>query len=209
MNSMKKIVLSILILVMFSVPICMSGISDGGVTRSEVTSVSGFDDMNDGTIRYTLKNDTMSEVEVTVKVIDFQTKEIYKTTTAVVPASTGETDGTAVLYLTFGFGSAGTKYVDIVVSIGDTELEGASDYAVRIDVGDSIWNNASTYIVFVAILIVFIAAIAIYLRSVKKTKADMAMENRTFTKLHNEKMAKKSAEKRSYAPSENKSRRKE
>ena len=197
----RKLLAIAAILVIAVVPLIAADGSDADITRDGQATYSGFTDYDKGTLTIVLKNSEDTPVTVTVKALEFGNHDnVLDETTAEIPASS---DGTEVK-LSWGYGSDGTKYVDVYVYDADgNKIDKACEDCVAIDVTHSIWKNSVTYIVIVVVIIVIAIALILFIRTTKKTKADTTMEDKTFTKMHNEKMAKKSgtAEKKEYKSS--------
>ena len=198
----KKLFAILAILAVAIVPFIAADDSDAAVTRDGQCTTSGFTDYDKGTLTITLKNTDDTAVTVTVKVYEFGDHDnVLDDTTAEIPANS---EGSEVK-LSWGYGSSGTKYVDVYVYDSDgNKISTACEDCVAIEVSHSIWKNSVTYIVIAIIIIAIIVAIILYIRSTKKTKADSTMADKTFTKMHNEKVARKStatAEKKEYKSS--------
>ena len=212
MKNITKLLAVLALLAIAIVPLMAAEGSDAAITRDGQCTVGGFTDYNSGTLTIKLNNSENTAVKVNVKVFEFgadpKTAEPLSQVTDVEIPSSSE-GGTKDVSLSWGYGSEGKKYVDVIVydSAGN-EITNASEHGVEIDVTHSIWKNSITYVVIVLIVLVIIIALVLYLRSTKKTKADTTMADRTFTKMHNEKLAKKSgaAEKKEYKSSGNKTR---
>ena len=209
MRTIYKLFAVLAVLAIALIPIVAAEESDATVKRVGQCETSGFTDYDKGTLRITLNNDETTPVNVIVKVYDFADQSV---TRADKVAELAANDNT-VVSLSWGYGSSGVKQVDVYVYAYDVESETIGDVlaqenCVEIDVSHSIWKNSVTYIVIVVIIIVIIIAIILFIRSGKKTKADSTMADKTFTKMHREKTAKKSAtaEKKEYTSSGNRSR---
>ena len=209
MRTIYKLFAVLAVLAIALVPIVAAEESDATVKRVGQCETSGFTDYDKGTLRITLNNDETTPVNVIVKVYDFADQSV---TRADKVAELAANDNT-VVSLSWGYGSSGVKQVDVYVYAYDVESETIGDVlaqenCVEIDVSHSIWKNSVTYIVIVVIIIVIIIAIILFIRSGKKTKADSTMADKTFTKMHREKTAKKSAaaERKEYTSSGNRSR---
>ena len=193
------------ILAIALVPLIAADDSDATVKRVGQCETSGFTDYDSGTLKITLNNDGGEAVKVIVKVYEFNN---HSNTLAQKEAELTAGENT-VVSLGWGYGSEGKKYVDVFVyDVNDETTPIAQENSVEIDVTHSIWKNSVTYIVIVIIVIVAIVAIILFIRSGKKTKSDTTMADRTFTKMHKEKTAKKTAtaEKKEYTSSGNRSR---
>ena len=209
MKNVYKLFAILAILAIALVPIMAAEESDATVKRVGQCETSGFTDYDKGTLKITLNNDDVSAVNVMVRVYDFGNHD-EKRAERVAEL---EANANTVVSLSWGYGSSGTKQVDVYVYAYNTETEEVGDVlaqenCVEIDVSHSIWKNSVTYIVIVLIIIVVIIAVVLFIRSGKKTKADTTMSDKTFTKMHREKTAKKSAtaEKKEYTSSGNRSR---
>ena len=205
MRSVYKTMAILAILAIALVPLIATDDSDATVKRVGQCETSGFTDYDSGTLKITLNNDGGEAVKVIVKVYEFNN---HSNTLAQKEAELTAGENT-VVSLGWGYGSEGKKYVDVFVyDVNDETTPIAQENSVEIDVTHSIWKNSVTYIVIVIIVIVVIVAIILFIRSGKKTKSDTTMADRTFTKMHNEKVAKKSgaAEKKEYKSSGNKTR---
>ena len=212
MKNINKLFAVIAILALALLPVIAIDGSDAAVTKVGQATASGFTDNDSGTITYVLKNTESTSVDVTVKVTVFNNPdEIYTEQTVTIPAVT-DNEGIANVALSFKIGNSGTTYVDVLVFDADgNKIDAACENAVEISVSHSIWKNTMTYIVIAIIVIVVIIVLVIYIRSTKKTKADTTMADRTFTKMHNEKVAKKSsaaAERKEYKSSGDRTKRK-
>ena len=193
------------ILAIALVPLIATDDSDATVKRVGQCETSGFTDYDSGTLKITLNNDGGEAVKVIVKVYEFNN---HSNTLAQKEAELTAGENT-VVSLGWGYGSEGKKYVDVFVyDVNDETTPIAQENSVEIDVTHSIWKNSVTYIVIVIIVIVVIIAIIMFIRSGKKTKSDTTMADKTFTKMHREKTAKKAsaAEKKEYTSSGNRSR---
>ena len=209
MKTICKLFAVLAVLAIALVPIMAAEESDATVKRVGQCETSGFTDYDKGTLKITLNNDATEAVNVMVKVYDFNDQS------SVRAEKTSEltANENTVVSLSWGYGSSGTKQVDVYVYAYNTETQEigevlAQENCVEIDVSHSIWKNSVTYIVIVLIIIVAIIAIVLFIRSGKKTKADTTMADKTFTKMHREKTAKRSAtaEKKEYTSSGNRSR---
>lgn len=205
MRSVYKVLAVLAILAVALVPLIAADDSDATVKRVGQCETSGFTDYDSGTLRITLNNDGGEAVNVIVKVY-----ELNKTTNPLAQKEAELAAGQdTVVSLGWGYGSEGKKYVDVYVyDASDESVVLAQENSVEIDVTHSIWKNSVTYIVIVIIVIVVIIAIIMFIRSGKKTKSDTTMADKTFTKMHMEKTAKKAsaAEKKEYTSSGNRSR---
>ena len=211
MKAIYKLFAVFAILAIALVPIVAAEESDATVKRVGQCDVSGFTDYDKGTLKITLNNDDLSAVNVKVRVYEFNYTDDDHLL-AEKDAELAANDNT-VVSLSWGYGSSGDKYVDVYVYAFNTESSELGDLltqenSVEISVSHSIWKNSVTYIVIVVIVIVVIIAVVLFIRSGKKTKADTTMADKTFTKMHREKTAKKSAaaEKKEYTSSGNRSR---
>ncbi len=205
MRSVYKTMAILAILAIALVPLIAADDSDATVKRVGQCETSGFTDYDSGTLKITLNNDGGEAVKVIVKVYEFNN---HSNTLAQKEAELTAGENT-VVSLGWGYGSEGKKYVDVFVyDVNDETTPIAQENSVEIDVTHSIWKNSVTYIVIVIIVIVAIVAIILFIRSGKKTKSDTTMADRTFTKMHKEKTAKKTAtaEKKEYTSSGNRSR---
>lgn len=212
MRFTNKLIAVIAILALALVPVLMFDGSDADVIREGQAKASGFTDNDSGTLTYVLKNTEATTVDVTLKVTEFGNADIvYTEKTVTMPAVT-DNDGIQTVELSWKYGSDGLHYVDVTVYDKDgNKIDAASENAIEISVSHSIWKNVMTYIVIAIIVIVVIVVIVLYIRTTKKTKADTTMADKTFTKMHNEKVAKKSsatAEKREYKSSGDRTKRK-
>ena len=212
MKTSSKLLALFAVLALAIVPILAIDGSDAAVTKSGQAETYGFTDMNSGTLKYTLKNDAAAEDTVTIKVTEFNNPDNVKTEQKVTvpPVSTGE--GLLTVELHFGYGSSGTKWVDVLVFDSEgNKIDAACENSVEVYVSHTIWKDSTTYIVIVVIIIVIIVAIVLYMRSAKKTRADTTMADKTFTKMAEEKKTKKSAaaaQKKEYKSSGNRARKK-
>ena len=205
MRSVYKTMAILAVLAIALVPMIAADDSDATVKRVGQCETSGFTDYDSGTLKITLNNDGGEAVKVIVKVYEFNN---HSNTLAQKEAELTAGENT-VVSLGWGYGSEGKKYVDVFVyDVNDETTPIAQENSVEIDVTHSIWKNSVTYIVIVIIVIVAIVAIILFIRSGKKTKSDTTMADRTFTKMHKEKTAKKTAtaEKKEYTSSGNRSR---
>ena len=205
MKTIYKLFAVLAILAIALVPLIAADDSDATVKRVGQCETSGFTDYDSGTLKITLNNDGGEAVKVIVKVYEFNN---HSNTLAQKEAELTAGENT-VVSLGWGYGSEGKKYVDVFVyDVNDETTPIAQENSVEIDVTHSIWKNSVTYIVIVIIVIVAIVAIILFIRSGKKTKSDTTMADRTFTKMHKEKTAKKTAtaEKKEYTSSGNRSR---
>lgn len=220
MRTSIKLLTVMAVLALAVVPLLAAEDSDADVIRQGQWQSSGFTDNDAGKIYVTLYNNSTEAMEI--KLVACETGDhdnVYATKTVTVPG-TGTDDGKLAVELSWKYGSSGTKYVDVIAFDPATDKEITKDdmasiqllneNSVQIDVSHSIWKNAVTYIVIVVIAIVVIVVIIMYIRSTKKTKSDTTMSDRTFTKMHNEKMGRKSAaaQKTEYKSSGNKTRKK-
>ena len=205
MKNAYKLFAVLAVLAIALMPLVAAEGSDATVKRVGQCETSGFTDYDRGTLRITLNNDDTSDVDVKVRVYDFGDHDTIRAEKDATLAANDDT----VVSLSWGYGSSGTKYVDVYVyDSNDESTVLAQENCVEIDVSHSIWKNSVTYIVIVLIVIVAIIAIILFIRSGKKTKSDNTMADKTFTKMHREKTAKKSAaaEKKDYTSSGNRSR---
>ena len=205
MKTIYKLFAVLAVLAIALVPIIAAEDSDAAVKRVGQCEVSGFTDYDRGTLKITLNNDDVSAVNVKVRVYDFGDHDTIRAETDSELAANSDT----TVSLSWGYGSSGTKYVDVYVyDSNDDTVVLAQENCVEIDVSHSIWKNSVTYIVIVVIIIIVVIAIILFIRSGKKTRADSTMADRTFTKMHRERTAKKSAtaQKKEYTSSGNRSR---
>lgn len=207
MKNVYKLFAILAILSIALVPLFVAEESDATVTRKGQCETSGFTDNDRGTLRITLNNSDVSAVNVKVRVYEFGYTDDDHRLAETDAELAGDSDTT--VSLSWGYGSSGTRYVDVYVYDPDNlDNPLAKENCVEIDVTHSIWKNTLTYVVIVIVVIVIIVAIVLYIRSGKKTKADSTMSDRTFTKLHRENVAKKSAsaERKEYTSSGNRNR---
>lgn len=201
------------VFVLAVIPLIAADGSDATVNRQGQWSCSGFTDNDAGTLKVTLINNATDAVEIKLMVYETGNHDnVYATKTVTVPGKDTD-EGKLAVDLSWKFGSSGTKYVDVwAYDSTDTLIDNPllNESSVQIDVSHSIWKNSVTYVVIVVIAIIVIIVLVMYIRSTKKTKADTTMSDRTFTKLHNEKVGKKAAaaEKKEYKSSGNKTRKK-
>ena len=195
MRNSHAILTVMLVMMAFAAIPVLSAVADGAVTEDGNATAGGFTDNDTGTLTYRLINDGTEDVTVTVKVTEYgQPGRVYDSKQVTVPKADAGTNGTATVDLHWRYGDSGTKYVDVLVyDSSDTLIAAASENAVAIEVSHSIWKNAATYIVIAVIIIAIIVVVVMMLRSTKKTKADTTMAERTFTKMHEEKSASKTA----------------
>lgn len=219
MKAASKLLAIVAVLALAVIPILAVEGSDASistdVTRQGQWDYSGFTDYDSGRIKVTLAN--TSTVDYEIKLMVYETgnhDRVYATKTVTVPG-TGTNDGKVDVEISWKFSSSGTEYVDVLAydAATDEPINNAllNENSVQIEVSHSIWKNSVTYIVIALIVIIVIIVIVLYIRSSKKTKADTTMSDRTFTKLHNEKVSKKSsaaAQKTEYKSSGNKTRKK-
>ena len=220
MRAANRLLTVIAVLALAIVPILAIDGSDASistdVTRQGQWDYSGFTDYDSGRITVTLVNTSTTDYESKLRVYETGNHDrVYTTETVTVPGGTGTEDGKLDVELSWKFSSSGTKYVDVLAydAATDEPIENAllNENSVQIEVSHSIWKNSVTYIVIALIVIIVIIVIVLYIRSTKKTKADTTMSDKTFTKLHNEKVGKKStatAQKKEYKSSGNKTRKK-
>lgn len=196
MRNVTKLLAIIAVLAIAVMPFVAADDSDAAVKRTGQWEASGFTDNGGGSLRCTIQNDDNVQVTIRLKVLDFYDDRILATKDVVVPAST-DNDGKTVAELNWSYNSSGTKYVKVYSYNPDTDEKLnnllVDDGCVQIEVSHSIWKNAATYIVIVVIVIVVIVVLVMYIRTTKKTKADTTMADKTFTKMHEEKVAKKSS----------------
>ena len=209
-----KIIAIIAILAIAVAPILAIDGSDATVNRVGQAESYGFTDNDEGTLKIVLKNTDADPVTITLKVFDAgTTTDEYCAKEIEVPGS-GDNDGETTAELKWKFSSSGTKYVDVVAYDTDgNKIDNPllNESSVEIEVSHSIWKNTATYIVIAIIVIIVIVIIVLFIRSGKKTKADSTMADRTFTKMHDEKVARKktaSAKKEDYKSSSDKPKRK-
>ena len=205
MKTICKLLAILAVLAIALVPIVAAEESDATVKRVGQCETSGFTDYDRGTLKITLNNDDVSAVNVKVRVYDFGDHDTIRAETDAELAANSDT----TVSLSWGYGSSGDKYVDVYVySADDDTTPIVKEDCVEISVSHSIWKNSVTYIVIVVIVIVIVVAVILFIRSGKKTKADTTMADKTFTKMHREKTAKKTsaAEKKEYTSSGNRSR---
>ena len=214
MKGSIKLLAVIAVLALAVVPLLAIDESDAEVKRQGQWQYSGFTDYDAGKIYVTLVNDSTTEMKV--KLVAYETGDhdhVYASTDLLTVPGTGTDDGKLYVQMSWKFGSSGTKYVDVVAydendaAIDDSLLNESS---IQIEVSHSIWKNSVTYIVIAVIIIIVIIVIILYIRSSKKTKADTTMADKTFTKMHNEKMGRKTAaaQKTEYKSSGKKTRKK-
>ena len=214
MKTSIKLFAVMAVLALAVVPLLAVDDTDAAVKRQDQWQYSGFTDNDAGKIYVTLANDSTTEYKV--KLVAYETgnhDHIYAQTALLTVPGTGTDDGKLYVELSWKFDSSGTKYVDVLAydendaPIGDALL---NENSIAIEVTHSIWKNAVTYIVIVVIVIIVIVIVVMYIRSTKKTKADTTMSDRTFTKMHHEKMGRKSAaaQKTEYKSSGTKTRKK-
>ena len=213
MKSANKILAVVAVLALAIIPVLAMDDSDATVIRDGQWTASGFTDYDAGRIRTALVNDSTAETEIKLMVYETGNHDrVLATNTYTVPGNNTD-GGRCDVELSWKYDSSGTKYVDVLaydkndVLINNSLLNESN---VEIEVTHSIWKNSVTYIVIVVIIIIVVIVIIMYIRSAKKTKADTTMADKTFTKLHNEKVGKKSAaaEKKEYKSSGNKKRKK-
>ena len=222
MKTTNKLLALAAVFALAIIPILAIDGADASVNRQGQWDYSGFTDNDAGTLKVDLVNDSASEVKIVLRVYEFpydstdDTKnDLLAEKTITVPGFTEENQGKYTAEISWKYGSSGTKYVD-VVAFNDDENRTPftngqiNENSVQIEVSHSIWKNSVTYIVIAVIVIIVIIVLVMYIRSTKKTKADSTMTDKTFTKLHNEKMGKKTvtAEKTEYKSSGNKTRKK-
>ena len=214
MKTSYKLIAVLAVLALAVIPLIAADESEAAVNRQGQWDPSGFTDYDAGRIRVTLVNTEATEVEI--KLMAYETgnhDNVLATKTVTVPGS-GTDDGKLEVELSWKYGSSGTKYADVLAyDSNDVPIDNPllNESSVEIEVSHSIWKNSVTYIVIAVIIIVVIVVIIMYIRSTKKTKADTTMSDKTFTKLHNEKMGRKSsaaAEKKEYKSSGTKKRKK-
>lgn len=213
MKTSIKLLAVVAVLALAFVPLLSAEGSDAAVVKTGQAKTYGFDDTGSGTLEYTLQNDAASEVVVTIKVTEFGNPDYVRAEQSVTVPNKDTDNGTVTVYMHFGYGSSGTKWVDVTVyDAAGVKIDAACENSVEISVSHSIWKDSTTYIVIVVIVIVIIIAIVLYMRSTKKTKADTTMADKTFTKMYEEKKAKKApaktAEKKEYKSSGNRAKRK-
>ena len=220
MKTSIKLLTVIAVLALAVIPLVAVDGSDADVIRNGQWEASGFTDYDAGRIRVTLINDSTEAMEI--KLVACETGDhdnVYDTKTVTVPGT--DTDGGRLaVELSWKFGSSGTKYVDVIAFDPATDKEITKEQMasiqllnennVTIEVTHSIWKNSVTYIVIAVIIIIVVIVIIMYIRSSKKTKADTTMADKTFTKMHNEKMGRKTAaaQKTEYKSSGKKTRKK-
>ena len=196
MRDVTKLLAIMTVLVIAIVPFVAADDSDATVKRTGQWEASGFTDNGGGSLKCTIQNDDNVQVTIRLKVLDFNDESrVLATKDVAVPAST-DNEGKTVAELNWSYDSSGTKYVKVYSYNPDTDERLNNllidDGCVQIEVSHSIWKNSATYIVIVIIVIVVIVALVLYMRTTKKTKADTTMADRTFTRMHEDKVAKKS-----------------
>ena len=196
MKNTVKLLAIIAVLAIAIVPFISADDSDAAVKRTGQWEASGFTDNGGGSLKCIIQNDDNEQVTIRLKVLDFYDSRVLTTKDVVIPAST-DNDGKTVAELNWSYDSSGTKYVKVYSYNPETDEKLnnplVDDGCVQIEVSHSIWKNAATYIVIVIIVIIVIVALVLYMRTTKKTKADTTMADKTFTKMHDEKVAKKSS----------------
>ena len=195
MRNYIKLLAIMAVLAIAVVPFVVTDDSDATVKRTGQWEASGFTDNGGGSLRTTIQNDDDVAVTIRIKVLDFDNDAELTSKDFVIPAN-GDNEGKTVAELNWSYGSSGTKYVKVYTYDPETgeRLNNLliDDGCVQIEVTHSIWKNAATYIVIALIIVVVLVVILLYIRSTKKTKSDTTMADKTFTKMHNEKVAKKS-----------------
>jgi len=196
MRNVTKLLAIVAVLAIAIVPFVAADDSDAAVKRTEQWEASGFTDNGGGSLKCIIQNDDTVPVTIRLKVLDFNDDRELATKDVVVPAST-DNEGKTVAELNWSYNSSGTKYVKVYSYNPDTDERLNNllidDGCVEIEVSHSIWKNTATYIVIAIIVIVVLVVIVLYIRTTKKTKADTTMADKTFTKMHEEKVAKKSS----------------
>ena len=196
MKNFIKLLAIVAVLAVAVVPFVAADDSDAAIKRTGQWEASGFTDNGGGSLRATIQNDVDSSVTIKIKVLDFDDEtKVLADKDFVIPASS-DNEGKTVAELNWGYGSSGTKYVKVYTYNPETgeRLNNllVDDGCVQIEVTHSIWKNAATYIVIALIIVVVLVVIILYIRSTKSTKSDTTMADKTFTKMHNERVAKKS-----------------
>ena len=197
MRNVTKLLAIIAILAIAIVPFVATDDSDAAVKRTGQWEASGFTDNGGGSLKCTIQNDENAQVTIRLKVLDFSDESRVLTTKDIVIPGSTDNEGKTVAELNWSYDSSGTNYVKVYSYNPETDerLNNAlvDDGCVQIEVSHSIWKNSATYIVIVIIVIIVIVALVLYMRTTKKTKADTTMADKTFTKMHDEKVAKKSS----------------
>ena len=168
------------------------------VEFGDLTVVHDFDDMGKGSITVYLDNNSAESKTVTVRVYEWNTdNERAAVTTVLAPYNEEAKTGlNQEIGLSFGYNSAGHKYIDVRVYDENGTQIGYSDAPIEIDVGHNIWKDSMTYIVIIIVIIVIVAIAYLYIRNAPKRKAKK-MTDTTFTDLEAQRQKKKSERKSS------------
>ncbi len=151
-------------------------------------SYSGFTDMDNGTVKFTVKNNDSIASEITVKAVQKNSSSVYAEKVVTVPAYEENFE----VSLSFGLGSQGVHDVEIQIFENGIMTDCQT---ININVSHSIWKDASTYVGFIVVIVVIIALAYVYMRNSPKRAAIAEKKGaKTFTEMEAEKKAKKSAE---------------
>jgi len=182
------------------IPMASSG-ADGADYQlsidSSSVSIGEFTEGSPGTISIPIENESNGEITVDVYVTwmdgdpDVAEDRIGSAEGIKVPAEADNVAGKASASVSFSISSPGKHHVKIWFQ-PDTAFPNPSSgeplnwITAEISVSDSIWNNASTYVLIVIVIIAVAAAVYLRLRSTRVPKA----EGR-FTAMETERRAQK------------------
>ena len=191
MKTSMKALAVLIVLAMVAVPFAIASDDSDAYQFKTTEVVREFVDGNDGTLAVYVLNGTTSDVTVNIKVTTTDKSRTYAEKSFTIPANTNDSnvkEGDRHAELTFSLGGSGHKEIYVIVNDDKPVTLG-------IDVGHSIWNDWTTYVVIVIVIIFIVAVVWLRLRSVSDAKKDAGPKEKVFTKMEEERKARKAQSK--------------
>ena len=190
-----------LVLALALLPLALVSEDSDAYKLDSVEIVRGFTDTGEGAIAVYVLNGTDSAVTVKVSIDAANGSRNYSTKDFTIPANTTQQnvkDSDRHVEMTFSFEGSGHKEIRITVTgAGDTQ-----SIIKDIDVAHSIWSDWTTYVVIIIVIVFVVVIVWLRLRSVSDAKKNEGPKEKVFTKMEEERKAKKAATKQPAAPAE-------
>ncbi len=188
MKTQMKVLAILMVLAMVALPFALTSEDTDAYELKNPEIVRDFVDGNDGALAIYILNRTDADVTVDIKITSTDRTRTYAEKSFTIPANTTDQnvkDSDRHTEMSFSLGGSGYKEIYIIVN-NDAPL------TYGINVGHSIWNDWTTYVVIIIVIVFIVAIVWLRLRSVSDAKKDKGFsQEKVFTQMAEEKKAKK------------------
>lgn len=208
--SCKKTITALLIVMLALIPLSLMAESSDAYQYNSYEVTRGFSDIGDGEISVYITNGTSAPVTVNIKITSTDGSRTYATKEFTIPANvTRENVKESGNHATLSFSAGGSGHKQMNLYIDDSKVT-----VIDINSEHSIWAEWTTYLVIIIAIIVVVVIVWMKVRSNSDKKAKEIGNEKVFTKMEEERRAKrissepapepKKAEKKTYQGSKRK-----